>query len=62
MTEKTPIILAGVPGDMGSRLFDAIRSSQDFEIAELNVMGGVSPVALTGDSIRKQPIDDAFVR
>ncbi len=60
--QKTPVILVGMPGDMGTRLFDAIKASSDFEIAQMTILDSNYDIALTGDSIRGKPIDEDFLR
>ncbi len=61
MAEKIPVIIAGMPGDMGSRLFAAVQYSKDFEIPQLQIDGAAIPVALTGDKIKDRLIDRDFI-
>jgi len=56
--EKTGIILVGLPGDMGTRICDLVRGSDDFELAKPY---NNSPIALTGTRIKDRIIDHLFM-
>lgn len=61
MTEKTPVLMVGNPGDLATRFLEGVKASSNFIPTSMNIKGRRGIVTLTGEKIKNQPIDSAYI-
>lgn len=61
MAERIPVLIVGAPGDLATKVLEGAKKSSDLAPITMKILGREGIVTLTGESIKGQPIDDAYV-
>lgn len=61
MAERIPLLIIGNPGDLATKVLEGARASSDLVPVEMNIQGRRGIVTLTGEKIKDQTIDSAFI-